>query len=84
MKKKIEFHVHTIASKDSMNMRLPIMLICKLKKINCLAITDHNEIKFALKNKEYFKRLKSLIDEIFNNKEDEFLKNTIFKNKEQE
>lgn len=35
-------------------------------------------------NKEYFKRLKSLIDEIFNNKEDEFLKNTIFKNKEQE
>lgn len=34
--------------------------------------------------KEYFKRLKSLIDEIFNNKEDEFLKNTIFKNKEQE
>lgn len=56
MKKKIEFHVHTIASKDSMNMRLPIMLICKLKKINCLAITDHNEIKFALKNKEYFKK----------------------------
>lgn len=35
-------------------------------------------------DKEYFKRLKSLIDEIFNNKEDEFLKNTIFKNKEQE
>lgn len=35
-------------------------------------------------DKEYFQRLKSLIDEIFNNKEDEFLKNTIFKNKEQE
>lgn len=35
-------------------------------------------------DKEYFKRLKSLIDEIFNNKEDDFLKNTIFKNKEYE
>ncbi|MDO4376299.1 MAG: HD domain-containing protein [bacterium] len=35
-------------------------------------------------DKEYFQRLKSLIDEIFNNKEDEFLRNTIFKNKEQE
>ena len=34
--------------------------------------------------KEYFKRLKSLIDEIFNNEEDEYLKNTIFKNKENE
>lgn len=55
-KKKIEFHVHTISSKDSMLTKYLILLICKLKKIDCLAITDHNEVHFSLKNKNFFKK----------------------------
>lgn len=54
--KKIEFHVHTKYSKDS-NLTYPfILLMCKLKKINCLAITDHNEIAGALKYKSKLKK----------------------------
>lgn len=52
--KKIEFHVHTIKSKDSLLSKYFILFMCKLKKINCLAITDHNEIEFAKKNKFFF------------------------------
>lgn len=36
------------------------------------------------KDEEYFKRLKSLIDKIFNNEEDTYLKTVIFKDKEDE
>lgn len=41
---KVEFHVHTRYSKDSMLTSWFLMLMCKLRKINCVAITDHNEI----------------------------------------
>lgn len=46
---KSEFHVHTRYSKDSMLGKYLILLVCKIKRINCIAITDHNEIKGALK-----------------------------------
>lgn len=51
-KYKNEFHVHTIFSKDSMLTYPFLLLMLKLKKINCVAITDHNEIKGALKYKK--------------------------------
>lgn len=53
---RAEFHIHTKASHDSMLSRSWLLLACKLRKIKCIAITDHNEVSFALKNKEYFKR----------------------------
>ena len=57
MKKyRIEFHVHTSISNDSFLKKRFLFLMCKLKKINCLAITDHNEIDNAIKYKEYFEK----------------------------
>ncbi len=55
-KYKIEFHVHTSASHDSILLKYFLLLMCKLKKINCLAIADHNEIKNALKYKKFFEK----------------------------
>jgi len=51
---KAEFHVHTRYSKDSIMPLWVICAVCKLKKIKCIAITDHNEIAGALKFKEKF------------------------------
>lgn len=55
MKKvRAEFHVHTRFSKDSILNKYFLLLMCKIKKINLLAITDHNEIRGALKYKSFF------------------------------
>lgn len=49
--KKVIFHVHTKYSKDSI-LTFPFLLImCKLKKIDAIAITDHNTISGAIKYK---------------------------------
>jgi len=56
MNHKYEFHVHTIASKDSILTYPFILLLCKLKRIDGLAITDHNEIKNAIKYKKKLKK----------------------------
>ena len=53
---KAEFHVHTRCSKDSMLGKYFILLICKIKKINCIAITDHNEIEGALKYRKLLQK----------------------------
>ena len=69
--KRIEFHVHSIASKDSMLTRYFLLFTCKFRKIDCIAITDHNEIWFAQKYKDFFEKhkLKIIIgEEIFTNK----------------
>lgn len=50
---RVEFHVHTRYSKDSILNGLLILFMCKIKKIGCIAITDHNEIKGAIKYKKY-------------------------------
>lgn len=44
---KTEFHVHTNASKDSLFGRYALLAMCRLRGINCLAITDHNEVRGA-------------------------------------
>lgn len=51
---KAEFHIHTRYSNDSILNKYLILLMCKIKKINYIAITDHNEIKGAI---EYKKKL---------------------------
>lgn len=52
MKTKAEFHIHTRYSHDSILNCFFILLMCKLKRIKLLAITDHNEIAGAQKYKE--------------------------------
>lgn len=67
-KYKIEFHVHTSESKDSLLSNAFLFLMCKIKGIDCIAITDHNEIKNALKIKKIFekRRIKVIVgEEIF-------------------
>ena len=53
---RTEFHVHTRISKDSTLSYWLLLLMLKIKKINTVAITDHNEVKGALKYKEKFKK----------------------------
>lgn len=53
---KAEFHIHTTYSKDSILNKYFLFLICKLKKISCIAITDHNEVAGALKYKDFFEK----------------------------
>ena len=53
---KAEFHVHTRYSKDSILNKFFILIMCKIKKIKLLAITDHNEIKGALKYVDFLKK----------------------------
>lgn len=55
-KYKTEFHVHTKYSKDSILPYWLILVVAKLKKIDTLVITDHNEIDGALKYKEKFSK----------------------------
>lgn len=50
---KIEFHVHTKYSSDSMLNRYALLLFCKIRKIEMIAITDHNTIEGAQKYKNF-------------------------------
>ena len=52
---KAEFHVHTRYSKDSTLSYWLLLLVLKIRKINTVAITDHNEVAGALKFKDKFK-----------------------------
>ena len=68
---KTEFHVHTRTSKDSVLSYWLLLLMLKIKKIDTVAITDHNEVKGALKFKEKFKKhgIEIIVgEEIFTNK----------------
>ena len=65
---KFQFHIHTRYSRDSL---LPLFLLrfaCKLQRIDCVCITDHNEIAGAIKCKERYEsdRFKVIVgEEIF-------------------
>lgn len=54
-KVKAEFHVHTVYSHDSTLTKYFLFLVCKIKKIRYIAITDHNEIKGAKKYAKFLK-----------------------------
>lgn len=49
---KIDIHIHTRYSPDSLITPLELMEQCKSKGIECVGITDHNTIEGALKLKE--------------------------------
>jgi predicted metal-dependent phosphoesterase TrpH len=53
--KKIELHIHTKFSKDSFMDKYTLLMMCKIRKINCIAITDHNEICGAKEYEKFFK-----------------------------
>lgn len=48
---RTEFHMHTRASNDSLMGRFALLFMCRHRKVDCVAITDHNEVEgaFALK-----------------------------------
>lgn len=54
--KKIESHIHTHYSNDSVLNNYILLLICKIKKIDCLIITNHNNLKGIQKTKKYFEK----------------------------
>lgn len=56
MLSKLELHIHTIYSKDSLLPGWLLLLMCKIKKIKTIAITDHNEIRGAQKYAKKFKK----------------------------
>lgn len=45
---RIELHVHTSASHDSLMGRHALLAVCRARGIDCIAITDHNEVSGAL------------------------------------
>lgn len=53
---KSEFHVHTKYSHDSGMGKYALYFMAKLRKINCFAITDHNEIAGAQSYLSWFKK----------------------------
>ena len=50
---KLELHVHTRFSKDSLLCFWPLYLKCRLLKISAIAITEHNNINGGLAFKEF-------------------------------
>ena len=54
---KTELHVHTRFSKDSILSYVFLLIMLKIKKINTIAITDHNEIRGAVKYKNRLEKM---------------------------
>ena len=51
---RTEFHIHTDASHDSLMGGRALLLKCLEKHVDCVAITDHNEVKGAIALKPLF------------------------------
>lgn len=71
MKINLELHTHTKYSHDSLLNKWFYLIILKLRKINAVAITDHNEIKGAIKFSNFLKRFNINVivgEEIFTEK----------------
>jgi predicted metal-dependent phosphoesterase TrpH len=49
---RVEFHCHTIASKDCLTSPRKLVQTCQKKGIDRVVVTDHNTIRGALKAKE--------------------------------
>ena len=53
---KAEFHTHTRFSQDSLLGKYAYLFMLKLRKINVIAVTDHNTIKGAVYLKPFLKK----------------------------
>jgi hypothetical protein len=78
---KIDLHVHTGYSKDSLMKISKLLRTAEKKGLNALAITDHNEIAGALALKEISEKIKIIVGEEIRTREGEvtglFLKERI-------
>lgn len=61
---KLEMHVHTKYSKDSMLCFFPLYIKCRIKSINAIAITEHNNIEGAIKFQEFCRKMGNKINVI--------------------
>ena len=71
MKMKVEVHTHTKYSHDSMLNKWFYLIMMKLKGINVVAITDHNEIKGAIEYRCFLQKFNISViigEEIFTEK----------------
>lgn len=50
---RTEFHMHTRASHDSLMGRHALLAMCRRRHVDCVAITDHNEVHGALELKPW-------------------------------
>ncbi len=53
---RAEFHTHTRFSKDSILNKFFILFMCKIRKIKLISITDHNEVKGAIKYQKFLRK----------------------------
>lgn len=60
---KAELHLHTCFSGDSVMKLENLADVCKLKQINCVAITDHNQIEGAFTFRAHYPHIKTIIGE---------------------
>ncbi len=72
MKIKADLHIHTFYSPDSIITFQTLIKICKRRKINCVAITDHNTIKGAVEFSK-ISPLKVIIGEEIDTKDGEII-----------
>ena len=49
---RVDLHTHTRYSYDAFTPLRSVIWVCQLRRINCLAVTDHNEIEGALRLQE--------------------------------
>lgn len=71
MKIRIELHTHTQFSHDSLLNKWFYLLMLKLKRINAVGITDHNQIDGAIKFKSFLERFGIQVivgEEVYSNK----------------
>lgn len=53
---RTEFHLHTRYSHDSMMGKMALLAMCKIRRLDCVAITDHNEIEGAKSFRDFLGR----------------------------
>jgi len=60
---KVDMHVHTRYSKDSLLSLERLYAVCRKRGIDCIAITDHDTIKGALEFQKRFNGVKVIVGE---------------------
>lgn len=65
---RIEFHCHTIYSKDSLTKPADLIKVCHQRNIDRIVITDHNAIQGALEAKEIDPQMVIVGEEIMTTK----------------
>lgn len=69
----VELHVHTCFSPDSLMSLQQLAATCKRKRIDCIAITDHNTIQGAVAFKKHFPDIRVIIGEEVSTTEGEII-----------